>query len=95
MSGFLQKGTRIPNLPDILVVSVPVTVGPTSFTTAADNRLIGARVLGVTLAVGTDIAKLSVLPTISATGVVTVTYNAASTAIATAYVQVALATGNI
>ncbi len=94
MAGFLQKGTQIANPSDIIVVDVAITVGPTSFVTTADPRLIGGRVLSTEIYPMTDIAKVSVIPTISATGVVTLTMGAASTAIATGKVAIALKTGN-
>lgn len=89
----LQKGTRINNPSDIIVIDVPVAIGNTTITTAADPRLIGGRVVSCEIYPSTDIAKISSLPTISSTGVVTLVI-ATATATATAKIAIALVTGN-
>lgn len=94
MSGFLQKGTRIQNLPDLLTVEVAITSGVTSVAMTADPRLIGGRVVSCELFPATDIAKLNAIPTISASGVLTVTTGSSTSVISTGYVTVALKTGN-
>lgn len=94
MAGILQKGTVIANPSDILIVDVAVTSGAKSFANTADARLIGGRVISVELYPATDIALLNAIPTISSSGVLTVTTGSNTTVTATAKVAVALKTGN-